>query len=529
MRHSPACKHARMFLCRGRQRAVAPYSDKPATARIGCRTALFASLLVTASAWTQAVPQAAPACPSSPRNLPQMTYDEDVRYLAHPVCRTGLLDPIQFIPLKASHDNYYLSIAFWIRERGEYFSNPNWSGRPSGNTYLMQRYMLHADLHLGERFRFFGELASSLVNNRNGGPRAGLDEERFYPHQGFFDIGLWQSGRDSLKLRAGRQEVTLGSENLVSTRDGRNIRRSLDGARLTWVRRDWTVDLLAFKPTLNNPNYFDDPPTHDSTFWAVFAVHPFRPLPHGKIDLYYMGLDNRNVPFDGKGTGREQRHTIGTRLWGTTKHWDYGWEPAFQWGSFRSNDILAWAISTETAYRIDAVPLSPRFGLRAVAFSGNQNPSSHTLGTFNSIYEKGPYFSYAEVFSRRNLIALQPSATLNLSKSVSLLFNPAFFWRESTSDGLYSIGNAVIVSGLKSDARYITTQASAQVRWSMTRNLTWFTEFGHFFPGKFLKQATPGPQPQLLDRVAGYQVLEEAINGNPIELSGWCAGCNCRH
>ena len=39
-----------------------------------------------------------------------------------------------------------------------------------------------------------------------------------------------------------------------------------------------------------------------------------------------------------------------------------------------------------------------------------------------------------------------------------LKFNPAFFWRESTSDGLYSIGNSVIVSGLNSDARYIATQ-----------------------------------------------------------------------
>jgi hypothetical protein len=42
------------------------------------------------------------------------------------------------------------------------------------------------DLHLGERFRFFGELASSLEAGRNGGPRAGLDEKQLYVHQGFF-------------------------------------------------------------------------------------------------------------------------------------------------------------------------------------------------------------------------------------------------------------------------------------------------------------------------------------------------------
>ena len=453
---------------------------------------IFGAFALGGSAWAQTAPDTAPGCPSASDKLPLMTYDERAQAFADPACRTSFLDSIQFIPLNGENESYYLSFGFWIRERGDYTSNPNWSHTPPGNVYQMQRYFFHTDLHLGEHFRFFGELGASLLDGRNGGPRPGIDEEKMYVHQGFFDVGLWKSGRDSLTVRAGRQEVALGSQNLVSTRDGRNIRRSLDGARLTWVKGDWTIDLLALKPTLENPGYFDDPPTHGSSFWAAYGVHPFKFLPRGNADLYYMGLDNKSVPFDGKGTGREQRETIGTRLWGTTEHWDYTYEPTFQWGSFRSYAIRAWAVSTETGYRIESAPLSPRFGLRAVAFSGDQNPSGHTLGTFNSMYEKGPYFSYAELFARRNLIALQPSAEFKLRKSVSLTFNPAFFWRESTSDGLYSISSAVVVSGVKANARYIATQASTQVQWRMTRNLTWFTEFGHFFPGEFLRQATPG-------------------------------------
>jgi alginate export protein len=438
------------------------------------------------STWAQAAATRSSQCPK----FPQMTYDENA---PHPEsnCRSGLLDPAQFIPL-GQNENHYLSFGFWIRERGEFVNNPNWSDNPPGNVYLMQRYFLHADLHLGGRFRFFGELASSLVNGRNGGPRPLIDEEKMYIHQGFADLGLWNSGHDSLRLRVGRQEAALGSENFVSTRDGRNIRRSVDGARLTWVNGDWTVDLLAVRPTLDNSGYFNDPPNQASAFWTVYAVHPFRILPKGNVDLYYMGLENKSVPFDGEGTGREQRETIGTRLWGKTRHWDYNDEFTFQWGSFRSDDIRAWAVSTETGYRNDAIHFNPRLGLRAAFLSGNQNPSGRTLRTFNSIYEKGPYFSYAELFARRNLIALQPSAQLKLAKSVSLMFNPAFFWRESTADGLYNVSGSVIVSGLHSNAPYIATQASAQVHWQMTHNLSWFTEYGHFFPGDFLKEATPG-------------------------------------
>ena len=457
-----------------------------------CFIGILALLSVT-SARAQTPQDAAPVCPGPSTTLPVTTYDEDVKYLADRECQTGdILAPVQFIPLRSEDESYYLSFGFWIRERGDYVSNPNWSNRPSGNVYLMQRYLAHMDLHLGDRFRFFGELASSVENGRNGGPRPGLDDEKLYVHQGFFEVGLLRSGSDNLTLRAGRQEIALGSENLVSTRDGRNIRNSFDGVRLTWVKRDWTVDAFALKPVLNNSGYFDDPPSHGNSFWGLYAVHPLRLLPHGSIDLYYMGLDNQSVPFEGKGIGREQRETVGTRLWGSTQHWDYNDEFAFQFGSFRSDEIRAWAVSTEHGYRIESKPLQPRFGLRALALSGDRNPSSHTVGTFNSMFEQGPYFSYAELFARRNLIALQPSAELNLTKSVSMKFNPAFFWRESTNDGLYSIGNSVIVSGLNSDARYIATQVSTQLRWRMNRNLTWFTEFGHFSPGEFLKQATPG-------------------------------------
>jgi len=439
------------------------------------------------------VQDAQPGCSGAAPTFPSLTYEEDSRYFRNPNCRTEFLDRLKFIPLfHGENEDYYISFGVFLRDRGEYFNNPNWGSGPSGNAYLMQRYLIHMDLQLGAQFRFFGELASSLETGRNGGPRPGLDEEQLYVHQVFFDLGLWRSGENSLTLRAGRQEMTLGSEDLVSTRDGRNIRTSFNGARLTWLSGDWTVDAFALRPTLTNSGDFNNPPDHGTGFWGVYAVRPFRALPHGNIDLYYMGIDNKQVPFDGKGSGREQRQTVGTRLWGTMPRWDYNYDFAFQFGSFRSNDIRAWAVTTETGYRIDSASLKPRFVLRALALSGDQNPSGGTLGTFNSMFERGPYFTYAELFARRNLVALQPLVELNFSKTVSLTVNPAFYWRESTSDGLYSIGNTVLVSGQKSDARYIATQASMQLQWKMTRHLRWFTEYGHFFPGEFLRQSTPG-------------------------------------
>jgi hypothetical protein len=452
----------------------------------------FVVLVASVSAWAQTVQETNPRCPSSPSTFPQLTYDEDDRYLSNPACRTELLDRLKFIPLFGADANSYLSFGAFLRVRGEYFSHPNWGSGPPGSAYLLQRYYLYMDVHFGERLRFFGELGSSLENSRIGGPRPGLDEDELDLHQGFLDLNVWRSSTNTLTVRFGREEMAFGSGNLISTRDGRNIRATFDGVRLTWLTGEWTVDGFAVKQTANYPGQFDDRPNAKVRFWGVYAVRPWPLVPHGHIDLYYLGRDNKDAPFDAEGIGQEHRETIGARLWGTTSQWDYNDEVTFQWGHFRSNDIRAWAVSTETGYRLDALFLRPRFGLRAVAFSGNHHPSGNTLGTFNSLNERGPYFSYAELFGRRNLIALQPILELYLGKTISVMPNAAFYWRESTQDGLYSAGGGIVVTGQKSNARSIGTHAAVQLRWELNRHVTFFAEYLHFFPGQFLRQSTAG-------------------------------------
>ena len=93
-----------------------------ALARTACTIGLLA---FSGLAWGQTVEDTITACTSASTKLPLMTYDEEVQAFADPACRTNFLDSIQFIPLNGENENYYLSFGFWIRERGEYASNPN--------------------------------------------------------------------------------------------------------------------------------------------------------------------------------------------------------------------------------------------------------------------------------------------------------------------------------------------------------------------------------------------------------------------
>jgi Alginate export len=258
--------------------------------------------ITAASACAQTLGQPQTSLPAPPP-YPQMTYGEDNRFLANPALRTEPLDVLKYIPLSATDTNSYLSFGAFIRERVEYVSNPDWGSGPPGSAYLMQRYLVHADLHLGERLRVFTELGSSLEDWRTGGPRSGLDRDRFDLHQEFVDLGLWQGDRSSLTLRAGRQEMAFGSGTLISTRDGRNIRVSFDGFRLSLLANEWTIDAFAVRQTKNKPGMFDDAPNSDLGLWGVYAVRPLKMLPGGHIDVYYLGNENKLATYDAGGTG----------------------------------------------------------------------------------------------------------------------------------------------------------------------------------------------------------------------------------
>ncbi len=430
----------------------------------------------------------APAIVTPP--FQQERADEDYRYLSDPQRRRDPLDLLKFIPLRSGESNY-LSIGGEVRERYEFFNNGGWGREPhDDNGYLLQRYMLHADLHLGTRFRFFGQLKSGVEAGRVGGPRP-PDEDRLDVQQAFFDVGLWRLRKDALSLRIGRQEISFGSSRLVSFREGPNVRQTFDGARLTLQKADWRVDAFATKPVETAQGVFDDSPDHTRSFWGLYGVRPFRLLPKGNLDLYYLGVDRKRARFDA-GAGREQRHSAGARVWGKTDSWDYNYECVFQWGRFGSGNIRAWTTASDTGYRTQSLKFKPRFAIKADIASGDRNPTDGTLGTFNALFPRGAYFSEADLLGPYNLMDLHPSIEFHLTRTVTLTPEADFFWRQSTRDGIYGIPGNLIQSGRNSTARYIGSHTSAQIEWRVDRHLSFTAMYLHFFPGEFLKQAPPG-------------------------------------
>jgi len=435
--------------------------------------------------------QTAGAAPgSSPPSYKQLRYDESYAYLRDPALRSDYLDAIKFIPLN-TNGSWQLTMGGEIRERYEYYHNSLWGRGPQDDDgYLLQRYMIHADAHLGDYFRVFTQFKSGLEEERTGGPRP-TDRDEFDLNQAFFDVRVPWSEADSLTIRAGRQELAYGSSRLISAREAPNVRLSFDGAKAVLNICGWRLDAFAVKPVRTKTGVFDDDPDPAQNFWGLYAVTPLPGLPGGSIDFYYLGLDKQGARFD-QGTAHEIRHSLGTRIWGRKAGWDYNFEFVFQFGRFGSGDIQAWTAASDAGFTFDNAPLKPRLGLKANITSGDDNPNNGDLQTFNPLFPRGAYFGEPALIGPANHIDVHPQLELILRRNVTLTLDWDCFWRENTHDGIYGPAVNLIQSGRSSDARYVGNQAEVMLEWRMDRHITFTADYAHFFAGDFLKQTTPG-------------------------------------
>jgi hypothetical protein len=419
-------------------------------------------------------------------------YDEDWHCIRDASHTRDVLDPIKYFS-RSENASSYASFGGEIRETYERFHNPNFGLQPQDpEGYLLQRYLIHADLHFTESARAYVELLSAFANWRVGGPRPIVDEDRLDFHQGFLDFGLRDPQRTRTTVRIGRQEMALGSGRLVALREGTNVPFSFDGIRASVHVRAAEFDVFVTKPVLNKSGVMDDPPQAGNWFWGIYsswAVHDGRHPLH--VDVYYLGLDRNPAPFN-QGTAHETRHTVGGRIWNLQGAWNYDAEGVFQFGSFGVGNIRAWRVASDASYQFAALAWQPRLGFTADTSSGDRNLANPNLQTFNALFQSGTYSGKAQILGPANTIRLEPSVKTSPSRNVLISAGWGFYWRESIHDGLYGIAGNLLVPAGSTRARYEGSRPLLQVDWQTTRHLSCHVNYIHVFNGSFGEQAIHG-------------------------------------
>lgn len=388
--------------------------------------------------------------------------------------------------------SHNLSVSFSTDYRLQYFHviNENWGDSPKDDDgYALTRILTHADIHVGNRFRSFTQIQSSLANSKNS--TSPVDDNPLEVHQLFFDWMIDTSIIRKLTLRIGRQEFLYGSQRLVSVRDGPNNRQSFDGVKLIMLLKNTKTDVFYSNYVVARKNIFDDQVLNNNNrFWGLYLVQTKVPVVHN-IDLYYLGQNRQSASFD-DGKGEENRHSIGARIWNTNKVWNYDGEALFQFGSFSGKDIKAWTTSLNISYRFTGIKFTPQLGIKAELISGDKTYGDQQLQTFNPLYPRGAYFGLAALIGPVNLVDYHPYLNISFSKKTELQVDYDIFRRYSRNDGLYGPNVVLLYSGNGIIEKSIGAQLSGSIIYKPSTSLYLRPEFTWFNAGAFLKKAGSG-------------------------------------
>jgi hypothetical protein len=433
--------------------------------------------------------------PGLMRPFDMLREDEDWSFLRDPKLRTDPWDTLKYIRLRDS-DAWYLTLGGETRQFYEKYRNEIWGsfGPDDPNGYLLHRYMMYSDFHLGDRVRAFGQINSSLVAFRQGNPRPGIDEDRFDVQQAWVDFNLISKPgafRHPLTLRVGRQELNYGNGRMVSVREGPNVRLPFDGVRVIANRGPWRVDAFAVRPLDIKPGILDDKWDRGQTFWGVYATDSIPRV--GKLDLYYLGL-KRKLVFYNQGPGPETRHSVGARFGRPRRELpplDYDVEGVLQFGSFGPGSIRAWTIGAGGGYTFNRVRFSPRIGANAGVTSGDKDPRDPDLQTFFAPFPDGHYFGQIAQHGPLNIMGVRPSLTLDLLPGLMFNLEYYFFWRQSLEDGLYAVPGFFLRPGNFSRSRFVGWQPQAEIIWILNNHLFFSLHHARYNVGSFLRETPP--------------------------------------
>ena len=440
----------------------------------------------------------------SPPSYNASRYLENYRYLKESTRSIDFWDPVKYIPLDDT-GAIYLSFGGETRQHYESIRNENWGAAVKDNNgWYLQRYLFHADLHVGDRFRLFSQIQSGIETGRAGGPR-GVDEDRLDLHQLFFDYSVTPSKNQNLTVRVGRQEIIFGSRRFFNYRERPNLRLSYDAVKLMTKVGRTDITGFAGRPVQISRDYFDNNSGNEHSLWGVYTVTDVGWTFPQKLDAYYIGLNREQARFD-QGKANEVRHSIGTRLSGKQGGLDYNFEIMYQFGSFGDSPINAYALVSDTGFTWELGGDSKiRFSLRADIYSGDNDPNDGDLNAFNPIFPKGKHISQLATTGLINQRDLQPKINIQFNKSWFLTLSTEFIWRDSLDDGIYSIGNGLLRTGQASRARYVGTQQEVELKWQVDRHLDIKGIFVFFDAGAFIKDNPPGNDITYLGTMATYR------------------------
>lgn len=410
---------------------------------------------------------------------------------------------IKEVALSKRSNSPKLSLGGEIREQLRSFNPINWGDVPEGqnenDTYLNQRYMLHADLILNNTFRVFTQLNSNLTLGKD--IVTGIDRDELGLMQGFLELNFKTA---HMSIRAGRQELSYGAERMISTRDGPNVRQHFDGLRYLIQLKRITADFLIVHPVTYNTGVFDNNTNKNN---LVYGTSLSTVLKNDNVlDLYYLRNDLKEMCVY-TDTVNESRNTFGARLSKSSGFFYYDMETIWQTGTYDKSKLSAFHITSIMGYRWNG-PLNLRFQIKGAVYSGNADSTGKEYNYFRPVSARPPVTVMAPI-GPANIILFAPEGEIRVMENVGLVFRYFAVWRYSKNDGIYNsrmdsmIREADEPGNIK--GTFVTSGGNAQIDYYANRHLIISLSPGYFAAEEYIQNTGAGKDNKVLFATVWYR------------------------
>ena len=364
-----------------------------------------------------------------------LRWTEDHRDLADPARHASPLDGLKHISLGDDPD-HYLSLGGQLRLKGLSLDAPLFGlGVTGADGYWFQRLNLHGDWHAGPHLRIFAEIGDARVHGKEAPPTI-VDANRADLQLAFADFTARVSGHP-LVLRLGRQELAFDYwQRFVAVREGPNVRRAYDGARLTWSAGRVEATAFATEPVAyRNDEAFDDRDQDGLRFSGLRLRRGFGDGVH--LDGYWYRYSRADARFGGV-LAEERRDVFGLQSAGRAGRFDWDAEAQYQAGEFGDSDIRAWALGNVFGYGFPGPAWKPRLSLQLDAASGDRQADDRRLETFNPLFSRGSYFSQSGLTDFSNLVNLGLFIGIRPTPPLTLSLGGGRMMRQTRADAAYA-------------------------------------------------------------------------------------------
>ncbi|MBF2709899.1 alginate export family protein [Flavobacterium soyangense] len=416
-----------------------------------------------------------------------MRYDDDFSLVKKDTSKKGF-NQLKYIPLGKNNS---ISFGGELREQFQVYNNINFGDVPptfsdTNANQLWHRLMVHSNIELGNHFRFFIQLNSTLrfLNDNPIVPE--IDENQLSLHQAFAELKV-----TNWNFRLGHQEMYYGNHRLITVREGPNTRQAFDGLVVKHKFKNGTMDFFAVSKVISKQYVFDDESMHDGLY-GLYGTQYF--------SNHKLGLDYYLVDFQSKArkynyqSGFEDRQTCGIRLFSNMKTVNFEFEGGYQTGKF--NDLTIEAYNVLADVNVTVLPSKKGIiGFAANVASGDKDNTDNKLNTYNLLYAK-PAYGLAVPIGATNIISFYPYLKINPIQKLNILAQVFFMARNSNQDGTYSPGmienrprpNALFSSDKKTLGKYYVLETNYQ----QTKNLSFSFDASYFDAGSYPKATGNG-------------------------------------